>query len=212
MLKSKIYRWGATLVCLLGIVHGVQARPGESRSTLERRLLDGRIAVKFPDREIDAKLEDRGVPYKNLFEFFPEGLEHEIYFKPAGAEKASQGDIETKSPEGWELHVIYYKGQSVFEAYRRNGGGISRFEQEGLMMLNKGQSFWKRVDKNQIKDSAIGYDFERDDGELRAARRGNYFIIFLPEFDNMLFAKMEEERQLADEDAKEKAPQSLAGF
>ncbi len=213
MLKSRFYPFGAILVCLIGCAGILQARPGETRSTLERRLLADRTAVKVSSRDVEAKLDDRSVPYKHLYDHLPEGAEHEIYFKPAENVKASQGDLEeNRFPDGWEVHVIYFKDRSVFEAYRRNGSGITRFEQEGLLSLNKGQSFWKKVDKNQAKPSAIGYEYERDDGEVRALRNRNYFILYLPEFDELVFASMEEKRTEDEEEAKEKAPDSLAGF
>lgn len=72
-------------VCLFAAV-SLHARIGERRSELEGRLLADRLAIKVPTRMQDRLLNDRSVPYKWIYEYLPEGVVMEIYYKAADAE------------------------------------------------------------------------------------------------------------------------------
>lgn len=197
----------------LSLSHGaLQARIGESRSTLEGRLLRDRTAVKVPTKKQQNLIGHRSVPYRQYLEYFPENAEHMLYYKPAEAERASTDDLDDQFPEGWMLHVVYYKGRSVFEAYRRNGAAINRHERSGLLLRAKGESFWKNIGPNDREDSAMGYSMERDDGEVRANQQGNFMIFYMPEFDLAIKEQMDEEKAENDLLAQETAPDSLEGF
>ena len=113
-------------------------------------------------------------------------------------------------PDGWTIHVVYYKGQSVFEAYRRNGEGMTRFEEEGLLEAQKGGSHWQRV--QQANNTALGYSFERADGDVRAIRKGPYLIFYRPEFDEGIKTQLDEEKSEKDTEDMEKVKESLKGF
>lgn len=45
-----------------------------------------RLAIKVPTRMQDRLLNDRSVPYKWIYEYLPEGVVMEIYYKAADAE------------------------------------------------------------------------------------------------------------------------------
>jgi len=200
------------LLTLCSLPSTSHARVGESRNELEGRLLQDRTAVKVPSRQVEALLMHRTVPYRWIYEYLPSGSEHELYYKPADDNRASTTDLDVEFPDGWMLHVIYYKGQSVFEAYRRNGSAMSSFEEEGILMRHKNGSHWSRVGERGVTDSAIGYNFERADSGLRALKRGEYLILYRPEFDLGIKKQADEAQAEAEALAKENAPDSLQGF
>lgn len=212
---TPISRLGLLFGCLIAVglwLPPAEARIGESQSSLEGRLLRDRTAVKYRSQDVQARLNDRSVPYRGLYSFFPGGVVHELYFKPAEDSRASRRDLSDAFPEGWTLHVVYWRGQSVFEAYRRNGSNISSFEEAGLLSLVSGDSYWKRIPREQAKPSAFGYNFEREDGRLRALRSNNYLIIFRPEFDELVLQEQETARAEREARDQERAPDSLQGF
>ncbi len=208
--KSNLKRALPLITAALILITSAHARIGESKSSLENRLLKDRTAVKVPSRDRDALLEHRSVLYKNLYEFLPEDIEQEIYYKLAEDGQATTADLEELFPDGWMVHVIYYKGQSVFEAYRRNGAGINRYEEEGILMLNKGGSHWQYV--KDASETAIGYNMERADGEVRALKKGNYLILYRTEFDQGIKTLKDEAAAEGDALSKEAAPDSIQGF
>ncbi|WOO39793.1 hypothetical protein [Rubellicoccus peritrichatus] len=212
MARRKFLKLLTYLLFLSLCLGEAQARIGESRSTLEGRLLKDRQAIKVSSRKLPGLIEHKSVPYRRFLEYFPESAEHMVYYKPAEGEQASTDDLDVTFPDGWMLHVVYYKGRSVFEAYRRNGAGINRYEESGLLLRTKGESFWKNVDGKDREETAMGYTMERDDGEIRANRQGNFMIFYMPEFDLAIKTQLDEENAEADELAQEKAPDSLAGF
>lgn len=199
---------------LLGtLVHDAAARVGESRASLEGRMLSDRTALRYPDAVVRDKLGDRNLPYRNLIEHMPQGVEHVMYFKRADGSHASNRDIaEHRFPDGWDLHVIYYQGVSVFEAYRRNGPGLSPFEEQGLLGVNRGDSHWNRVAAADRGESAIGYTYERDDGYVRARREGRHMIFFRPGFDQRIQESLEAQRAKIREEQQAVAPDSIKGF
>ncbi len=69
---------------------------------------------------------------------------------------------------GWELMVIHANGTSVLEIYRRIGNYVTPAEMEGLLKLNGGARVWKPVPKEKRADSLFIYEYETEDGQLRA--------------------------------------------
>lgn len=69
---------------------------------------------------------------------------------------------------GWELMVLYANKVSVMEVYRRINSYITPAEIEGLLALNTGGSSWKKVPKETRVDSLFPYEYETEDGKLRA--------------------------------------------
>ncbi len=186
---------------------------GENRGALEGRMLSDRTAIRYPESTVAAKLTDRSLPYRNLIDHMPSGVEHVMYFKRADGRTASNRDIaDDRYPEGWDLHVIYYQGVSVFEAYRRNGPGLTGFEEQGLLSINQGDSHWNRIPVTERADSAIGYSYERNDGSVRAQREGRFMIFFRPGFDDRIREAVEVDRAQIREEQRQQAPDSLKGF
>lgn len=206
-------------MCLLGLglsgllVLPLPARVGESQTQLESRLLSNRTGIEVPTRQVKQIIDHRSVPYRSLYEYFPENAVHELYFKPAEDDAATTSVFDaTDFPDGWLVHVVYYKGRSVFEAYRRNGDGMSKYEEEGLLMLNKGDSHWNRATKEEARQTVLGVNYKRTDGEVFAVKKGQTFIFYMPEFDQGIKTQLEEDQQDADEKARENAPDSVRGF
>jgi hypothetical protein len=209
---SNLKRFLPLITAVLILCSTAQARVGESRSSLESRLLKDRTAVKVPSRLQEKLLNDRSVPYRALYEYFPESAEQEVYYKLSEDGQATTADLETTFPDGWMVHVVYLNGQSVFEAYRRNGAGITRYEEEGILMVNMGGSHWQRVNPKDVQNTAIGCSLERTDGEVRAIRKGNFLIVYRTEFDEAVKKLQDEANAESDAEAQENAPDSLRGF
>ena len=212
MIGKKSIKLITTFILLFICLGSALARIGETQSTLESRLLQDRTAIKVPERKMKSLINHNTVPYRNLLMYFPENSEQVLYYKPASGEKAEMADLDVEFPRGWMLHVVFYKGRSVFEAYRRNGARVNRHEQSGLLLLNKGDSFWKKIDDGAKEKSALGYSMERDDGEIRALSSGSFLIFYMPEFDKGIKTQLDERRAEKDASAKERAPNSIEGF
>ncbi|QYY35180.1 hypothetical protein [Ruficoccus sp. ZRK36] len=200
----------------LAAASAATARIGETQSELEGRMLKNRTAVKVPARNQEVMLADRSIPYKHIYALLPEGVEQVIYFKPAEAEAAATSDLETPGrnpfPDGWTVHVIYYNGRSVFEAYRRAGAPMSRYEMESILVLNKGDSNWERVDAKNAAPSVIGYNFQRADKQVLANKKGGTLILFSPQLDAVMLETRQVANAESDQEAQEKAPDSVRGF
>lgn len=195
-----------------------QARIGESRSKLESRILTKRVGVKYaPDTYNRKILENKKLPYYKMLEYLPEGVEHFVYFKPAEDRQASRSDVSDpkKVQPGWDLHVIFYRGKSVFEAYRRNGDAISNFELSGLLILNGRNSRWLKDDELKAKkpaESFLGITYMLADGSVLATKRGNTLLFFTSELDEHLFQERKKIRDEKYDEAQKNAPHSVKGF
>ncbi|MBC2593180.1 hypothetical protein H5P28_02795 [Ruficoccus amylovorans] len=202
------------LLITAGLLAGTaHARIGESRSSLENRLFKDRKGVKVPARDQSNWITHKSVPYRALYEFFPDGIEEAVYYKIAEDGQATTADVnENQFPDGWMLHVVYKNGQSVFEAYRRNGAGITRYEEEAILVVNQGGSHWQRVNAKEAKPSVFGYNLERADGQVRAQLRGNYLLVYRVEFDEVVKAGKDEADAETDAEKKDEAPKSVEGF
>lgn len=69
---------------------------------------------------------------------------------------------------GWELMVIYVNKVAELEVYRRLNSYITPAELEGILTRNGGTGAWKKVAKDSRADSLMPYDYETNDGKLRA--------------------------------------------
>ncbi len=190
-----------------------EARIGESKSQFEGRVLGNRTMIRYPADSVQRKIEHRDVFYRQFYEFMPAGIEHQVYFKRAEASPASQSDLrQGEYPQGWDLHVIYYQGRIIAAAYRRNGPRLSDPEFNGLLHLNRGDSFWVAANDAPRRPSAINYSFITEDGSMRAVRTGNIALFI----DSAIDERIHTHRQHANEERKREqeraAPQSLSGF
>ena len=206
------------------------ARIGENKSKLESRLLSSNGIIL---REDDL-LENRqtGMPYLEFEEFFPKPYEVRLYFKPADGRrprpdelansKLTQAfdrrnpprkpikaqDTTVKKLDGWELHVLYVKGVSVLELYKKTSP-ITEHEIKHLLSLQSGRSFWEESSQDDLpegKFSALGFDLKREDGLLRAKKLGSKSIMLFRSDTDEFFYKSQFKEQFKD------APESIKGF
>ena len=92
-------------------------RVGEDRLTLEQRLnISGGYQYR---QESVIQNRQRGMPYNKFIDFFPNQTEIRIYYKTLDGRKPLSKDIlPNKMLEGWDVHIHYIAGKSVFELYR----------------------------------------------------------------------------------------------
>ena len=182
-----------------------EARIGESKATIERRLLRTG-GVVYRDDAIEAKRR-KGMPYREFLPLIPhENVFVKLYFKTAEEREPSSSELSAKGmPDGWDLHVVFVGGKSAVEVYHRSQP-MSEYEANELLARQSGDSFWKRVKGSEKKPSAFGYEMVRDDGALRARRLGG---------DKLLIVSAELDKQLAqnrEQSLIEEAPVSVRGF
>ena len=183
----------------------VQARVGEERSKLEIRLFrSGGLQIK-EDKLIEQK--QRAVPYLKFEPYFPSSTEIRLYYKTLDGRRPKPSELENRVPEGWVLHVIYYKGVSVLEVYQKNGK-IDAFEKTHLLDFQRANSFWVEVSKEESiqTESCFQHDFIRDDQTTKAKILGNSSMIFFSSDFDLALARAQEEEQ------RKSAPESVRGF
>jgi len=203
------------------------ARLGETKSTIEARLLKNNMGIEYPDSYVENKIKDNNkesaIPYRQHINIFTAVGTQAFYFKNASGEKTSpslfkqeKDDLKNNKgkkvihdiwPDGWDFHVVFFKDRSVFEAYRRNDRDISEIEYEQILALNKGNSHWVKgaVDKKETKEALIDFDIETENKAIRSLKKGKYVIIYEAEFDHYL-------KTIKVEKEKKEAPTSIQGF
>lgn len=194
-----------------------EARIGESKSILERRLF-GVGGVAYRDEEIIAARR-KGMPYEALLDYVVSDIDVQVYHKSATGEKKQRSKFSSKRMlPGWDLHVVYVNGASVLEIYQRSSK-MTEQEQNLLLHLQGQGNRWKRMSQGQqqvggeVPDaeserrnmSIFGYEMVRNDGLVRAKRYNG----------GMLFVDAEADAKLAiarDDDRNTLAPESVNGF
>jgi hypothetical protein len=179
-----------------------QARVGESMADIERRLTSSGGIIYRDQAIIDARM--RGMPYLRILDYLPSRPQLRLYFKTDDGRRPMASELSARDmPKGWDLHVIYLNGVSVFEAYKRSQA-LTEQEINQLLALQQGDSYWERV--RTAENTALGYRMLRKDETLRANQVGNDTLII---FD----AKMDRRVAEAIEEARiESAPISVQGF
>lgn len=197
------------------------ARVGETQADVERRILQPNLGkryfrVKDKDKdngaaERERAREEREQPFNEAKKFFPESGEG-IYWKSAVANQLS-------SENGWKVHVFYVSGRSALEAYRRVGESLNEFEVRALLAANRGASSWRKMSNEGGGTSGIGYDYELEDGSMRAKHQGNWLMIFSTRLDNYVVEQQKIAKDLKDKETdrlkqeqQAKAPESVTGF
>lgn len=179
---------------------------------MENRLTKDRRLMEYPQRYVGKKINHRSVPYRNYIEHFAAGSSHAVFFKKATDASVSRTDLDTAEfPEGWDLHVVYFQNVSVFEAYRRNGAGLTDAEVNALLAQNQGNSFWKRVNRRE-QPQVWGCDFVLEDGTLMAFRQGNFLVFYRPEFEQIARDSYNTKRESVLGEQEADAPSSVLGF
>ena len=185
----------------------LEARIGETRLTIEKRLLKSG-GYQYRDDKILLNRK-RGMPYSKYEEYFPEKADLRIYYKTIDGRKPLSKDVKASGMlEGWNLHILFVRGKSVIELYKRSDR-ITEFEFIQLLNLQSGNSFWEKKSENDLEPgqfSTFGFDFQRNDQVLRAKKMGtNTVMIFSTSFDHLMKKNIREE-QMND------APSSVDGF
>ena len=185
----------------------LEARIGETRLTIEKRLLKSG-GYQYRDDKILLNRK-RGMPYNKFEEYFPEKADLRIYYKTIDGRKPLSKDVKASGMlEGWNLHILFVQGKSVIELYKRSDR-ITEFEFIQLLNLQSGNSFWEKKSENDLEPgqfSTFGFDFQRNDQVLRAKKMGtNTVMIFSTSFDHLMKKNIREE-QMDD------APSSVDGF
>jgi hypothetical protein len=198
----------------------VHARVGETQDVVERRILQPNLGKMFfkprdrdtPAAERERQREEREQPFHAVKTFFPADTKEGIYWKSALANQLS-------NENGWKVHVFYLGGRSVLEAYRREGQGLNEFEVRALLAANRGASSWKRVSSEGGGVNGIGYEYELEDGSLRAKQQGNWLMIFSTRLDTYVVEQQKVAKELRDRETEKlkleqqsKAPESVMGF
>ena len=212
---------GVFLLCVPAFVH---ARVGETQDMIERRLLQPGVGklysrpITSPSKSKDAKTverqqqkEEKDQPFHSFEAFLPPDIRQMIYWKSSVPNQLS-------NDSGWKIYVFYSGGRSVLEAYKRVGEGLNEFEINGLLNVNRGASSWKKSSGN-YDTACIDYDYELEDGSVRAKSDGNWFMIFARKVDTYVveqkrIAKATQDRELAQQKREQaiKAPESISGL
>ena len=191
---------------LIWLPQRAEARIGERRDSLERRLLSSG-GIVYRDETVE-KNRRRGMPYTKYMDYMGDSAEVRIYFKTSDGRNPSSSELEEKRMgEGWDLHVVYVSGKSVLEVYKRSQA-MSEHEKNHLLIRQGQGSFWKRLEKAERAEliSAFGAELISDDGRIRASKmRGSGMLFVDADVDEKL-AKMNES------DLQKKAPVSVEGF
>lgn len=200
-----------TCYCLCLVVflpHFVSARIGESRLSLEGRLLNsGGIVYRDDEAELNRR---RGMPYLQYLPYLEGSVDVRIYFKTADGRKPMSSELDPKRMgDGWDLHVVYIGGKSAVEVYKRSRG-ITEYEMNELLARQAGGAYWQRKEKpsagEETEPTAFGYDMIRSDGRVCAKKMGGDALLLFNRQVDLQLATMKEA------DLIEQAPVSAEGF
>lgn len=198
----------------------LSARVGEAQDVIERRLLQPDLGRQFfqskeketPQMERARLKEQSEQPFNEARKFFPVNSRAAVYWKSAVAKQLS-------NENGWKVYVFYAVGRSMLEAYNRVGDDLSEFEVRALLAANQGASSWRKSSNAGGGVNGIGYDFELEDGSMRAKQKGNWLIIFSARLDEyviaqQVIAKEEEAKEAALKKIEQQktAPVSVIGL
>ena len=210
-MKYTIYLKVFTAMIVITALHilfsiSVEARIDERRESIERRLFASG-GIVYRDDEIEASRR-RGMPYLRYLQYLPGSADIRIYFKTSDGRRPTSSDLEQRRKSaGWDLHVIYVDGKSVFELYQRSQE-ITNFETNHLLNLHTEGGYWKRPTKEEKEEivSAFGFEMVRSDGRVRAKKIGS---------DKLMFIETDIDERLAEmniNELQQSAPISVNGF
>ncbi|CAA6677336.1 MULTISPECIES: hypothetical protein [unclassified Lentimonas] len=195
-----------------------EARIGESKSMLEKRLLSSGGLAYRDEAIIEARRD--GMEYEGFLDYIVSDVDVQVYHKSSSEDsKALRSKFNAKRMlPGWDLHVVYVNGKSVIEIYQRSPK-MTEQEMNLLLHLQGNGQRWRKVDKaeravgadvptssaDKKELSAFGYQMLRNDGAVRAKNvsRGLLFV------DAEMDAKFAIAR---DDDRNSSAPESVKGF
>ena len=218
----------------LGLIifpYAVHARVGETQEAIEHRLLQPGLGKLYPRLADSPKDNNKDSPKDNnkdgnrerpkkkdedpladIRPFLPGDTHEMFYWKSAVANQLS-------NETGWKIDVLYFNGHSALEAYKRVGDTLSEFEIRGILSVNRGASSWKKIVSDGVGVSGIGYDYQLEDGSMRAKLQDNWIIVFSTKLDNYIVQQQQSAKaanDLLQEQQKRqqalKAPESISGF
>ena len=218
----------ATLLAAIissGLAPAALARVGETRDVIERRIMQpnlGKAFFRSKDKDKDGReardaererlKEEREQPFNDARKFFPPDTGEGVYWKSALAGQLSNDN-------GWKVHVFYMGGRSALEAYHRVGENLNEFEVRALLAANRGSSSWKKISSEGGGTDGIGYDYELEDGSMRAKQKGDWLMIYSTRLDNYIIEQQKIAKELRDKEKERlrveqqgKAPESVMGF
>jgi Fe-S cluster assembly iron-binding protein IscA len=196
------------------------ARVGETQDVVERRILQPNLGKMYfkakpsadQREERERQKEEREQPFNDARKFFPADSREGVYWKSAVAGQLS-------SDNGWKVHVFYAGGRSMLEAYRRVGEGLNEFEVRALLAVNRGNSSWKKISVEGGGTKGIGYDYELEDGSMRAKQKGDWLMIFSTRLDTYVVEQQKIAKDIRDRETDQlklqqqgKAPESVQGL
>ena len=210
-MKYTIYLKVFTAMIVITALHilfpiSLEARIDERRESIERRLFASG-GIVYRDDEIKASRR-RGMPYLRYLQYLPSSADIRIYFKTSDGRRPTSSDLEQRRKSaGWDLHVVYVDGKSVFELYQRSQE-ITDFETNHLLNLHTEGGYWKRPTKEEKEEivSAFGFEMVRSDGRVRAKKIGS---------DKLMFIETDIDERLAEmniNELQQSAPISVNGF
>jgi len=204
----------AAMACLL-LPRAADARVGESRNSFESRLFSNG-GIIYRNKE-ERKTRRQSGPYSAYMQYLGNSAEVRVYFKSDDGSQPTQTDLDKGTlGSGWEVHVLYVGGKSVFEQYKRIGS-MSEYEMNALLAVLGGGGYWKEAEppakeeatlsseEDEPPPSAFGFDYVRSDGDVRAKKSGGGLMVFQKQLDEFL-AKQHESNLLQE------APKSIQGF
>jgi hypothetical protein len=202
LLSSYYY---SIFVLILAFANLAEARIGETSSAIDARIVHSG-GIQYRDEALKNNRQ-QGMWYPGFLHLM-RNYDLKIYFKSADGSKPKSSDMSPRRmSSGWDLHVIYIGGRSVFEAYRRSAA-MTDFEFNQILKMQAGNSYWKKIGRPEEGSeflSIFGCNLERADGAVRAMRRGNDLIFIDSDLDTALAKKrLENQKNLA--------PRSVMGF
>lgn len=222
--NTPVFVRGAVVLSLFAAVsvQSLSARVGETQADVERRILQpnlGKLYFRTKDKEKDngqaereRPREEKDLPFNEAKKYFPADVREGVYWKSAVANQLS-------SENGWKVHVFYAGGRSALEAYRRMGESLNEFEVRALLSANRGASSWRKMSNEGGGTNGIGYDYELEDGSMRAKQQGNWLMVFSTRLDNYVVEQQKIAKDLKEKETdrlrleqQAKAPESVTGF
>lgn len=194
----------ASIAVIIMSPSAADARVGESKETIERRLF-GSGGIIYRDDAVENSRR-KGMPYMRYLDYLSSSADVRIYYKTADGRRPMASELEEKRVQpGWDVHVLYIGGKSVLEIYKRSQS-MSEYEMNYIIALQGGGPGWKKVVKEELEPSVFGYDMESADGSVRAKKLGGDSLLFVDATIDMGLAEMK------TNDLLEKAPVSVNGF
>ena len=151
-------------------------------------------------------------PFNETRKFFPADSKAAVYWKSAIAKQLS-------NENGWKVYVFYIAGRSILEGYNRVGEELSEFEVRAILAANQGDSSWRKTSASGGGVNGIGYDYELEDGSLRAKQKGNWLMIFSARLDEYVITQQKiakdtevKEAALKKIEQQKTAPESVIGL